>query len=588
MFSNSLNRKLHPELYSYISYSLLFPNIKPSIRYFQGQLEKFDLIETVLILSKLNLLMSEKKYGANPSFQKYLYNYFLNDYHRQRVLSFLEKEGDVFFLFHRHQLLFLLKNVFLYCERLPRINFNIPPVVERFGKCCLLANDFLKLLDVKDEDLKDSEIEEKKEVLWKELLPSYELNIPSGLMFDIGRIRLFFKKILPKLYKDKTYIDINNKFQKYSGFSLDDFMFLIFAVLALYRIRREEIIRNPHAIFIDVSNFTKHSKISSEKILKLLDLISLPIEQYKNEILNSKDSDLNYGFLPFKKYPLARIFEGKYICLDFNFIIDKISNGIFWLINDNLPKNDREKFHTFWGKIFESYIRYFFEEIGLVKKGIFVPKPLFDSSEDEVADGILNCGEDLVLLEYKFAVLTQEAKYSSSKSRLIEEIKLKFEKNQRGEWKGYGQLANNINKLFSKDSNLTCKYINKEKIKRVYPVLITYEHILNTPFTNHFFNKSFQNLIDFLSIDKHIEIKPVVVINVEDFEAAQLFLTEFPRLIQEKLELDKELDFSFSDFLKMKYEKNKSLSPVIIRDEYRKYAEEVKKEFFRDKRIDFE
>jgi len=585
MSSKHRINKLHPDIYSYISYSKLFPKVTPSFKYFKNQLEKFDLVETVLVLSKLNLLMSEKKYGANQAFQQYLYKYFLNDYHRDRILSLLKREGDIYFLFHRHQLLFLLKNIFLYSRRLPGINFKIPAVVERFGKCSLLANDFLGLLGIRDEDLKNSGKEEKREVLWKELLPTYEISIPSSLMFDIGRIRLFFKKILPKLYEDKTYIDIDKKFQEYSGFCLDDFVFIIFAILALYMTRRDEIISNPQAIFIDVENFTRHSNISSENIIKLLNLISIPMEQYKNEILKSKDVDLNYGFVPFKKYPLARIYEGKYLCLDFNFLLDKISNGIFWLINNNLPNSEREKFHAFWGKIFESYLIYFFEETKLLKKDKFIPKPLFDNSENEVADGILNFGEDLVLFEYKFTILTQEAKYSSFKNELIDEIKIKFEKNKKGEWKGYGQLANNINKLFSKDNSFTCKHINKEKIKRVYPVLITYEHIFNTPFTNHFLNKYFQNLIDFPSINEHIEIKSLVVFTVEDFEAAQPFLNDFSRLIQERLDLDEELDFSFSDFLKQRYQENKSLLPELILNEYHKYVDEITRTFFPDKKI---
>lgn len=577
--------KLHPEVYSYVSYSKLFPKVTPSFKYFKNQLEKLDLVETVLVLSKLNLLMSGRKYVANQSFQQYLYKYFLNDYHREKILSLLKREGDIYFLFHRHQLLFLLKNIFLYSKRLPGINFKIPTVMERFGKCALLANDFLGPLGIKNEDLKNSGKEEKREVLWKELLPSYEISIPSSLMFDIGRIRLFFKKILPKLYEDKTYIDIDKKFQGYSGFSLDDFMFIIFAILVLYMIRRDEIISNPQAIFIDVENFTRHSDISSENVLKLLNLISIPIEHYKNEILKSKDVDLNYGFLPFKKYPLARIYEGKYLCLDFNFLLDKISNGIFWLINDKLPSSEREKFHTFWGKIFESYLIYFFEETKLLKKDRFIPKPLFDSSENEVADSILNFGEDLVLFEYKFTILTQKAKYSSSKNELIDEIKIKFEKNQKGEWKGYGQLANNINKLLSKDNRFTCKYINKKKIKRIYPVLITYEHIFNAPFTNYFLNKYFENLINFSSINGHIEIKPLVVFTVEDFEAAQPFLNDFSRLIQERLDFDEELDWSFYDFLKQKYQENKSLKSELIWNEYHKYAEEVTRTFFPDKKI---
>lgn len=577
--------KLHPEIYSYISYSKLFPNVTPSFKYFKNQLEKFDLVETIQVLSKLNLLMSGRKYVANQSFQQYLYKYFLNDYHKDRILSLLKREGDIYFLFHRHQLLFLLKNIFLYSKKLPGINFKIPAVVERFGKCCLLSNDFLTLLGIKNEALKNSDKEEKREVLWKELLPSYEISIPSSLMFDIGRIRLIFKKILPKLYEDQTYINIDKKFQEYSGFSLDDFMFIISAILALYLIRRDEIISNPQAILIDVENFTRHSNFSSEKILNLLNLISIPIEQYKDEILKSSDVNLNYGFVPFKKYPLARICEGKYLCLDFNFVLDKISNGIFWLINNNLPSSEREKFHTFWGKIFESYLIYFFEETKLLKKNRFIPKPLYDNSENEVADGILNFGEDLVLFEYKFTILTQEAKYSGSKDELVDEIKIKFEKNQKGEWKGYGQLANNINKLFSKNSSFRCKYINKEKIKRIYPVLITYEHIFDAPFTNHFLNKYFQNLIDFPSIDEHIVIKPLVVFTVEDFEASQPFLNDFSRLIQERLDFDEELDVSFSDFLKQKYRENKALSPELIWNEYHEYSEEVTRTFFPRKKI---
>jgi len=584
MSPNQRRSRLSAELYSYISYSLLRPEVTPSFRYFLNQLKKFDIFETIILLSKLNLLMSEKKYGGNPYFQRYLYKYFLNDYHREKVESFLKKERERSFLFHRHQLLFLLKNVFLYCGSLPNINFRIPAVKERLGKCCLLANDFLSLLKVRDEDLRDAGIEEKKEVLWKELLPSYELSVPSGLMFDIGRIRLFFKKVLPKLQDAKTYIDIDSKFKEYSGYSLDDYMFFIFAILTLYRIRRDEIIKNPNAIFIEGENFTRHAKIQREDIVRFLDLLSIPYEQYKAEILDSKDLNLNYGFLPFRKYPLARILQGKYICIDFNFILEKISNGIFWMINDNLPKSERGKFHTFWGNIFESYLLHFFEETELINKGIFIPKPLFDGSRDEVADGMMDFGEDLILFEFKFTILTQESKYSSSKDELVNELKLKFEKNQKGEWKGYGQLANNINKLFSKDRGLACKYINKEKVKRVYPILITYEHLFNAPFTNHFMNRYFQNLIDFSSIEERVEIKPLVIFTIEDFEAAQPFLKEFPRLIQERLEYDKELDISFSDFLRRKYDEDRSLSPDIIEKEYVKYSEEMKKVFFRDKK----
>jgi len=56
-------------------------------------------------------------------------------------------------------------------------------------------------------------------------------------------------------------------------------------------------------------------------------------------------------------------------------------------------------------------------------------------------------------------------------------------------------------------------------------------------------------------------------------------------LIQERLGFDEELDWSFSDFLKQKYQENKSLSPELIWNEYHEYAEEVTRTFFPDKKI---
>ena len=166
MNSKRSNRKLHPELYSYMSYSRLFPKIKPSFSHLTDDLKKFDLIEIILVLAKINILMSERKYAVNQSFQQFLYKHFLNDYHRERVHAFLKKEGDRFLLFHNHQLLFLLKNAFLNCGKLPNIDFKIPVVMKRFGKCCLLANDFLYLTGIDRERLDEMDAEEKREAVF--------------------------------------------------------------------------------------------------------------------------------------------------------------------------------------------------------------------------------------------------------------------------------------------------------------------------------------------------------------------------------------------------------------------------------------
>ena len=51
-------------------------------------------------------------------------------------------------------------------------------------------------------------------------------------------------------------------------------------------------------------------------------------------------------------------------------------------------------------------------------------------------------------------------------------------------------------------------------------------------------------------------------------------------LILERYKFDPNFNNSFSDFLIKKYHEDSSLSPELIRNEYRKYSEEVKEALF--------
>lgn len=571
---------LHPNLYTYATYAQLYKNTNPSLGYLQTELSKFDFLATALILSRLNLLMTIDNYAADSSFQYRLARNFLNAYTLDKYDQLLKLKQGGSFIFHRHQLLFLLKNSFMLCSQNPDTNFEIPDLRHKFGSCCLLANDFLYLTKVSEGALDQATDDFKKEVLWKEFLPSYELYIPAELAHSIARIRIIFKKILPNMPQSSGILGLESYFRDFTKLSIDDYTYMIFAVLALYIQRRKDLLSVAPAIFIEQDNFTTNTIISPKNIDQLFKLISIPIEEYKDEITNSRDRDLTYGFLAFKKYPIAKLINNKYICLDFNFLLDKITNGIFWIINDNLNKKDRDNFHTYWGKIFESYVKTFIEYALGSNKDIFVPNPQYENEEGEVSDGILFFEEDLILLEYKFTVLTQEAKYTESFDSLLNQIKIKYEKNQKNEWKGYGQLANSINRIFKQGSNVSCKYIKKEKIKRIFPILITYEHFLNSPLTNYFFNKLFQQLIDIATLTRGLEIKPLILISIQDFEASQPLLKTMNKLILERIEYDPNLYFSYSDFIKYKYRIDPSLTSDWIDIEYRSYFEEIKKAIF--------
>jgi hypothetical protein len=131
-----------------------------------------------------------------------------------------------------------------------------------------------------------------------------------------------------------------------------------------------------------------------------------------------------------------------------------------------------------------------------------------------------------------------------------------------------------------RESAMTCRFIDKKKVKRIFPILVIYEHFLNSPFTNYHFNKYFREMIIFSSLSENIELMPLTLITIEDLEASQPFLGEINRIILERINVDPNLYFSYSDFMKNKYRTDPTLKCEWIDVEYDKFAEETKANIF--------
>ncbi|MBD3196651.1 MAG: hypothetical protein GF317_16465 [Candidatus Lokiarchaeota archaeon] len=258
-----------------------------------------------------------------------------------------------------------------------------------------------------------------------------------------------------------------------------------------------------------------------------------------------------------------------------------MSTGIFWIINDSLPRQSRNDFRSFWGKIFEDYINHIFEEISKNSNISLIANPRLKNSDDEISDAIIINEKDVFIIETKFTTMTEDSKYLDSIDSLKKEIVQKFEKNHKGEWKGYGQLSNSINKIFSDPSNYSHLF-ELSDIKMIYPILIVNENFMNSPFTNYILNRTFQSLLNLQSLKKYknLQVSPLTIMAIQEFEASIPFLKEISIFFQDWFSFNPDLKRSFSDFLISQYKDDSPIENFIVDTEYKKYSEEMTQKFF--------
>jgi len=182
-------------------------------------------------------------------------------------------------------------------------------------------------------------------------------------------------------------------------------------------------------------------------------------------------------------------------------------------------------------------------------------------------------------MEVKFGLITQESKYEKDVNMLIDEMREKYEKNKKGEWKGYGQLANSINKLFSKHGNYNFDRIDKNQIKNVIPILVTYENAFSAPLTNYFFNSYFQPLLKREELAGNVVIWPLTLITIEEFERAIYMNENLDQIMMLRLENDRGIYFSLNDHLNNSY-RHSSPDVCWINKEWEEFGKEMKKYFF--------
>lgn len=108
-----MNKYLSPSIVPFLSYSHLHPGIVSKEEDLRACLKKLDLKTFIILLAKIDLIISDISQQDSFNSQNILKEMIFDDYTKQLI----EKRAkDAVCFFHRAQLLYLMKQAFLFAE----------------------------------------------------------------------------------------------------------------------------------------------------------------------------------------------------------------------------------------------------------------------------------------------------------------------------------------------------------------------------------------------------------------------------------------------------------------------------------------
>lgn len=520
-----------------------------------------------LILARFNMLLSMYSQSSKEmaEVQKYLMDVLIDDELYALIKErFANGNFNANPLFHRQQMLALMKRVLLEAAEVDGDNYDVPKEeAYLLGKLALIMSNLIHSEEQARKLTAEAGAEGNaiRDELCAQMLPTYELSNPPHIHFAFVRSYEYFK-IFSRLSEAGRLLfrngqSVPERFLSLTGLKLDEYLLLILAVHLWYvGLANDEgapknLIDNFGLLNFDIGNLLRKMKFTEEERRAFLRQTTTSIEGLVNSLRATHSADLlpEYVFTAFRTFPLIYTDEENRVvtCIDSSFMEEKISIGVYHAINrplteraregDDTERRDQKSFLSFWGQVFEEYTNDRLKPLrsGRLKRVLTAleyerpPK----QGHIEPFDAILDYGDTLVVFEHKGKYVDLGAKYSGKRELLFSNL---TREDRIG--KGITQLSENIGYVFSQHLTFTGRlgwgeqrFVFGEKdisrVKYIYPVIVHQDLPLRLNCVNIYMREAFAEQIEGLE-GYDAAIQPLSVLFIEDLEILIPYLVAVP------------------------------------------------------------
>jgi hypothetical protein len=399
---------------------------------------------------------------------------FFDESQQKRINKYFQNlsNGQTGVVFHRGQLLELIRWVCLYCEGANETTFQSFDEKQSFAQAALIANELWHNRIYKHWN------QEQKITLENSLIPLRLAIADSSPPVDIIRVfgkgNILFTDIFPRHFRD-----FETEFFRATNLSIDNYYTLLFAILALL----ESATQKRQYFSIDVATLKSALPHLHNEIEAFVQSESQTTHELKKslsiDIKDLESPEIAFNLKPMRQKPLVKLSNGQMIIIDSGFLNDKASIGPLFHVLSLNSSRAQEIFSKF-GYAFEEYASQILERmypistIGLVnrfQRNYVGVTP--DKNRVEIADAILDDIGATVLFEMKAKWIRDDTLYSEDPNQFVNQIISQYSNHQP-----QLQLAKTITKLASDELKPENNHMPQE---RIFPIMICYDSLLNVP-----------------------------------------------------------------------------------------------------------
>jgi hypothetical protein len=528
----------------FLTLEAVFPEEPPSIELLRSLLRQLNKIETVVICSRLNLIVSDHLNEGRGTWserhlrkQLLLVKQFFDPDLFPRIEAFIRRHPHCS-IFFRGQLVELIRWATLFGQE-GDLNDDLvknPTKRKIFSRALLTVNSLWEKRIYQDKFHSEGDLTARR----LNLLPRFRRSISESakgpdLTQAFVRGRTLICDRLCAL--DPQF---SESFRNATGLSLDEYysclLLIVLRSLGIDAPGSDPIFS--HRLFNprETINAEMQSAFSRFMALWSQSAPELTTSLWQGNIEPRESDFTTFEHRIMRTRPIFRIRDDLAIVMGPVFLAEMTSIGPLFMTGDV------EKALHHFGYVFEAYCSELLNQIypeapGLVRRFRANPKGTSRlGSEVELADAIIDCGDRTVFVETK-AVWIREDKLESSPSDYIAFLRSKYGAimmgHNREQKKGVAQLAHSVRQLAQGQWKTCAREL--PICEHIVPLLLVYDSLIDAPLHPWFLAREFAILLDPSNEDwigRSIRIgrflvSSLIVMTIDDLEALESSTEKF-------------------------------------------------------------